>query len=170
VLALALIHGFNWTFVSAPGMQRWTQLMVAGVGAMAFFRSSLFTVRVGDQDVGVGPGSFLQIFRDTADHQVDRVRAHARGLLVGGLMAGLDYEKAYTGLVPYALALMQDVNDEDQQKLVKSLDLLDKEDIAPSIKVRILGLQLMNVVGPSVLSAAVEALEDQVKASAQKAG
>jgi len=33
---------------------------MAGVSAMAFFRSSLFVVRAGDRDVGVGPSGFLR--------------------------------------------------------------------------------------------------------------
>jgi len=161
-LALAVIHGYSWTFGAAGGSQRWTQVLVAGVGAMALFRTSLFTVRAGDRDIGVGPGSFLQIFRDAADHEVDRVRARARGLQVGNLMKGIDYKKAYAGLVPYCLALMQNVPDEDQQKLVRALELLDKEQIDDSVKIRILGLQLLNVVGPGVLSAAVETLREEL--------
>lgn len=45
---------------------------MAGVSAMAFFRSSLFVVRAGDRDVGVGPSGFLQIFLTAADRAVDR--------------------------------------------------------------------------------------------------
>jgi len=42
---------------------------------------------------------------------------------------------------------------------------LDKDDtIGESIKVRILGLHLMNVVGPDVLAAAVASLRDEMKA------
>ena len=36
--------------------------------------------------------------------------------------------------------------------------------IEEAVKIRILGLHLMNVVGPDVLSAAVEALREQMKA------
>jgi hypothetical protein len=70
----------------------------AGVGAMALFRSSLFTVRAGDRDIGVVPGSFLQIFRDAADREVDRVRADARGTTVAKRMEGIDYRKATRAL------------------------------------------------------------------------
>jgi hypothetical protein len=35
---------------------RWTRVMVAGLGAMAFFRTSLFTVRVGDRRYRHRPG------------------------------------------------------------------------------------------------------------------
>lgn len=62
VIALALTHTFGWTFGASgkPGdaTVRWTQVLVAGIGAMALFRTSLFTVRAGDRDIAVGPGSF----------------------------------------------------------------------------------------------------------------
>ena len=109
-------------------------------------------------------GSFLQIFRDGADRAVDRVRAQARGDVVAALMKGISYPKAFEGLPPYCLALMQNVPDEEQTRLTRSLDVLDKDDtIGESIKVRILGLHLMNVVGPDVLAAAVASLRDEMK-------
>ena len=45
--------------------------------------------------------------------------------------------KAFEGLPPYCLALMQNVPDEEQTRLTRSLDVLDKDDtIGESIKVR----------------------------------
>src|SRR5205823_896422 len=49
VAALALTRAFGWTFGASgkPGdtTVRWTQALVAGIGAMALFRTSLFTDR-----------------------------------------------------------------------------------------------------------------------------
>ena len=162
-LALALIRAFDWKFGAGADTVRWVQLLVAGVGAMALFRASLFTVRAGDRDIAVGPATFLQIFRDAADRAVDRLRARARSLHVGKLMDGVDYGKASEGLIPYCLALMQNVPDDEQKKLVQAVKLLDAEPIEPAVKVRILGLLLMNVVGPDVLTAALDALREQLK-------
>jgi hypothetical protein len=55
--AYALIQANDWF-----GLSRWIQVLMAGVSSMAFFRCSLFIVRAGDRDVGVGPIGFLQIF------------------------------------------------------------------------------------------------------------
>jgi hypothetical protein len=165
IVALFVIHVFNWHFgvTSGDPAVRWTQVGIAGTGAMALFRSSLFTVHVGDRDIAVGPSSFLQVFRDAADRGVDRLRAQAHGATVAKLMEAIDYAKAFEGLPPYCLALMQNVPDEDQQKMLHALALLDKDQsIDTAIKVRILGLQLMNVVGPNVLTAAVESLRKQM--------
>lgn len=165
VAALALIRIYGWTFgMNAGGSAlRWTQILLAGTGAMALFRTSLFTLHVADQDIGVGPSSFLQIFRDASDRAVDRLRAKARGDQVAEIMQGISYPKAYEGLPPYCLALMQNVPDEEQVRLMKSLELLNQEQMDDAIKVRILGLHLMNVVGPDVLTAAVESLRDEMK-------
>lgn len=162
--ALALIRTYGWTFGVTLGAEavRWTQVGLAGTGAMALFRTSLFTVHAGDRDIGVGPSSFLQIFRDAADRAVDRLRARVRGDTVSKLMEGISPDKASQGLPPYCLALMQNVPDEEQVKLMQALALLEKDEIDPTIKVRILGLQLMNVVGPNVLTAAVESLRSEM--------
>jgi hypothetical protein len=164
-VALGLIHGFGWTFGSSANAVRWTQVLVAGVGAMALFRTSLFTVRAGDKDVGVGPGSFLQIFRDAADREVDRLRAQSRSMRVAKLMEGIDYERAARGLMPYSLALMQSLADDEQQKTQKAVELLTAIQMDSAIKVRILGLHLMNVVGPDVLDAAVNALRKELEST-----
>jgi hypothetical protein len=162
--ALALIHAFGWTFgvTSGGAALRWTQVGVAGTGAMALFRTSLFTVHAGDRDIGVGPSSLLQIFRDAADRAVDRLRAQDRSGDVSRVMEGISYDKASRGLTLYCLALMQTVPDDEQKRLDDSLALLDNAAIDPAIKVRILGLHLMNVVGPGVLEAAVEALRKEM--------
>ncbi len=164
VAALFLIRTFGWTFGITSGGEvlRWTQVGAAGTGAMALFRTSLFTVHAGERDIDIGPSSFLQIFREAADRAVDRLRARARGETVGKLMEGISYDKASQGLPPYCLALMQNVPDEEQVRLTQSLELLDKDEIDPAIKVRILGLQLMNVVGPNVLEAAVVTLRKEM--------
>ena len=66
---------------------------------------------------------------------------------------------------------MQNVPDEEQTRLTRSLDVLDKDDtIDESIKVRMLGLHLMNVVGSNVLAAAVQSLRDEMKEGGPAAG
>jgi hypothetical protein len=145
------------------GQKRWVQVLLAGVSAMAFFRTSLFTVRAGDRDVGIGPAAFLQIFLAAADRQVDRLRAQARSNAVGEIMKDVDYAKAFEALPPYCLALMQNVSPEDQQGLGRALKRLEQDAGEPSVKVRLLGLELINVVGIDVLTTAVKSLGDQIR-------
>ena len=156
--ALGLIHAYGWF-----GQSRWTQILMAGVSAMAFFRSSLFVVRAGDRDVGVGPSGFLQIFLTAADRAVDRKRAGVRSDAVADVMKGVDYTKALKALPPYSLALMQNVPPEDQQVLSRALETLDQREAEPSVKALLLGIELINVVGVDVLTTAVRSLGDQIR-------
>lgn len=162
--ALYLIHVFQWSFGATTGEAlRWTRVLVAGLGAMALFRSALFTVRIGDRDVAVGPAGFLQTFLAAADRGVDRRGARSRATSVSDLMKGVDYQKASVALPPYCLGLMRNVSAEDQQALAQALAVLDRDSVEDSIKVRLLGLELMNVVGQAVLKDAVDSLEDEIR-------
>ncbi|MEK7404306.1 MAG: hypothetical protein AAB225_04290 [Acidobacteriota bacterium] len=166
--ALALIHTFGWTFgvTGNPDSAavRWTQVLVAGFGALALFRTSLFTVRAGDRDIGVGPSSVLQVFLAAADRAVDRSEARNRDAIVKKAMQGVDYQKAYKALPPYCLALMRNVSAEEQQALEKAVALLDTAKVEDQVKARLLGLELINVVGGKVLQAAVDSLGAEIKA------
>lgn len=157
--ALALIRANGWFSTSGS----WTQILLAGVGAMAFFRTSLFIVRAGDRDVGVGPSGLLQIYLGAADRAVDRRRAAARSDVVAEVMKGIDFGKARRALPPYCLTLMQNVPPEDQQVLERALEALDKRDAEPSVKALLLGLELINVVGVDVLTTAVNSLGSQIR-------
>jgi hypothetical protein len=133
---------------------------------MALFRTSLFAVRAGEKDIGIGPATFLQIFLDAADREVDRLRAQDRSKSVAKLMEGIEYQKAGAILAPYCLALMQNVPKGEQQKLEEAAKLLSAQTLDSSIKARILALQLIDVVGPEVLAAAVDALRTELKSTA----
>ena len=156
--ALHLIDANGWFAQS-----QWTRILMAGVSAMAFFRTSLFVVRAGDRDVGVGPSGFLQIFLSAADRAVDRKRGAARSAAVGEVMKDVNYEKAFQALPPYCLALMQNVSDEDQKAFRKALEELDRGQGDPGIKVRLLGLELINVMGIDVVKTAVRDLGDEIR-------
>ena len=171
VAALYLVRVFGWSFgvdgTKNPAVLEWTQVLVAGFGAMALFRSSLFTVRAGDRDIAVGPSSFLQVILSAADRAVDRLRAQARTATVTEIMKGVSYAKAKTALPTYCLALMQNLAEEDQQKLGSALKSLDSfQGIDDHLKILILGLTLMNVVGPDVLTAAVRSLGAEIREAA----
>ena len=143
---------------------------MAGVSAMAFFRTSLFVVRAGDRDVGVGPSGFLQIFLAAADRAVDRTRARARSDAVAKVMKGVDFDKALQVLAPYCIALMQNLSAEDQDVLKRVLEALRQREAAPSVKALLLGIELINVVGADVLTTAVGSLGEQIRSAPRVAG
>jgi hypothetical protein len=138
---------------------------MAGVSAMAFFRTSLFVVRAGDRDVGIGPSGFLQIYLGAADRAVDRKRAAARSDAVATMMKDVDYNKAKRVLPEYCLALMQNVAADDQKAVVSALKDLDEGPADPSVRAQLLALELINVVGVDVLTTAVKSLGDQIRSA-----
>jgi len=162
--ALGLVRAFGWTFGTESGEAlRWTQVLIAGFGAMAIFRSALFIVRAGDQDVGVGPSGFLQVVLNAADRAVDRRRAGARAGEVSRAMDGVAFAKAAEALPSYCLALMQNASEDEKVALANQVTLLRDAHMEDRAKSLALGLALMNVVGRGVLEAAVLTLRDEIR-------
>ena len=160
VAALGVARAFGWTFGVAeanPTALRWTQVAVAGFGAMALFRSALFNVRVGDQDVAVGPASFLQIVLAAADRGVDRLRAQARAV------SNVSFARADVALSAFCLGLMQNLSKEDQDQFGRQLAALRNASMDDQMKVLSLGLAIMNAVGEDVLETAVKVLGPQLR-------
>jgi hypothetical protein len=140
-------------------------ILVAGLGAMAFFRSSFFTFRLGEKDVPLGPSLIMQVLLDVTDRSVDRGRAAPRALLVADVMSGIDFDKAVLALPAYCFALMQNVSKEEQSAIGQQFTTLNSSSIAPEIKSYLLGLVLLNVVGEAVLRAAVKTLKAQISSA-----
>ena len=164
-VALLVIDEFGWTFgVTQDGATRITQVAAAGLSAMAILRAAVFTVRVGDVDVGVGPNLLLTVVLDAADRAVDRDRANRRNALVVEIMDGVDFDKAKKALPSYCLTLMQNVPKEEQRAVAEEVKSLgNSPDLNKTVRTLNLGLALLNVVGEDVLRASVEALGDEIR-------
>ena len=106
ILALALGRNFGWWETTTADPVHWTQVLTAGLGAMVLLRSSVFRIHVGEQDVDVGPSSFLQSVIDAADRAVDRLRAQERAWTVARVMENVAPDKVLTILPSYTSALM----------------------------------------------------------------
>jgi hypothetical protein len=161
--ALVLVESLNLTFGAAEENARFMQILVAGFGALALFRSSFFTIRIDDKDIGVGPSSFLQVALDAADRAVDRKRATVRAETVKSIMENVDFEKAFFALPTYSNALMQNLNEDAQKEIITNAATLFDFDVDNDIKAQVLGLSLMDYVGEDVLKAAVTSLKHKIK-------
>lgn len=142
------------------------QALVAGFGAMVFFRSALFTVKVGETDVAVGPALFFQILLTATDRQCDRERAEPRSELVAEIMKGVSFERARDALPSFCFELMQNVPPAEQQQFRQVVDALSSSSMRENVKVLNLGLMLINVVGNQVLRAAVRTLGEKIQGPA----
>lgn len=168
-IAYVLIVAFDVKFATAEGdtHKELVQALVAGFGAMVFFRSSLFSVRVGQTDVLVGPALLFQVLLFATDRQCDRERAEPRSALVAEIMRGVDFEKAREALPNYCFELMQNVATNEQNQFVLVVKALASSPTRNDIKSLTLGLMLMNVVGSQVLRVAVRALGPRIQGPAQ---
>jgi hypothetical protein len=169
LFALVAILTFGWTndAGASPQSQRLIHILLAGFGAMAVFRTSLFVVRVGTNDVGVGPVAFLQILLGATDRGVDRKRASERAEKVVRIMGDLDPAFAYNALPAFAIMLMQNLTLEDQKAIGDQVKALSQPEsnIPEQAKVLNVGLLLMNFVGEEVLEDAVRGIRGQLKPS-----
>ncbi|NUT47313.1 MAG: hypothetical protein HOV94_08370 [Saccharothrix sp.] len=163
--ALLLVRTFGWTFGgTTPEGVATLQVLVASLSALALFRSSLFTVRIGAQDVGVGPSTLLATLLAVADRSVDRMRAKDRSSKVVQIMADVSFTKARQALPTFCLGLLQNVTPNEQRELGVAVDALAASRMTDNQKSYALGLLLLNVVGPQVLAQAVSALKTELSA------
>ena len=134
------------------------QVLIAGFGSMALFRTSIFTLRVRDTDVAVGPAAVLQVILNAADRACDRLRAGPRAKGVKDIMLGVSFARAKLALPLHCLALMQNVSAEEQNQLNQAIASLDTAATSDEVKSYNLGLLLMNFVGEDVLKEAIDSL------------
>jgi hypothetical protein len=168
LIAYALILLFDQKFGFDGTKATVVQAMVAGFGAMVFFRSSLFTMKVGDNDVAVGPAIFFQVLLFATDRDCDRQRAKPRSEKVADIMQGVSFEQASDALPNFCFELMQNVPASEVQQFRQVVDALaSSSKMGDSVKALNLGLMLINVVGSQVLRAAVKALGEQIQGPAK---
>jgi hypothetical protein len=180
--AFFLINTFGWTFDFAtenPTASDAIQVLVAGFGAMALFRSSLFIARIGDQEVGIGPAIVLQTVLNAADAGVDRESAKGRAPTVQRIMRSVDAYKAKDVLPEFCYRLLQSSLPEGEYNVVVSKveAIFGKEgkviaagpdgerviEVAESSKAYLLGLIIMNYMGADVLEVAVNTLGSEIQ-------
>lgn len=162
--ALELAHVFGWNFGMPQGAGRHAvQALVAGLGAMTLFRSSFLNLKVGSEDVGIGPSSVLTSLLAVVDRSVDRRRAAQRSRLIASLMDGVSYKKSGLALSMYCIQLMQNLPLDEQEKLRNSVEAVGLTQVDEEMKMLNLGLLLLNAVGPAVLTAAIHDLGDKIK-------
>lgn len=139
-------------------------ILLAGFGAIAFFRSSLFTVRIGETDVGVGPSALLHSLLGAADRIIDRDQAQGRATDVAGIMREVDFDKAQASLPSLCFALVENITPTDQEGVGTQIKrLATSADISLDQKAIILGVYLIRMVGADVLDLAVQALGAEIR-------
>jgi len=141
-------------------------VLLAGFSSLLFFRTSLFKLRVGEDDLAIGPSIVLDTLLGAADRAVDRVMAEPRAELIHELMGTVSFDKAVAILPGHCLALMQNVSTDETQRIVGVVNSLRaNKEMPDKIKSLNLGLALLTVVGEDVLRTAVYRLEADLQDS-----
>lgn len=139
------------------------QILIAGFGALAVFRTSIFTARVGGADISIGPNLLLQVVLSAVDRGVDRTQALHRAAAVTRIATGINFNKAQASLPIFCFGLMQNVSPADQEQVAQQIAKLATAPIPDEVKSASLSLILINVVGPTVLEHAVSSLGNNIK-------
>jgi hypothetical protein len=142
-----------------------SQVLLAGIGAMAFLRSAIFKVKVADEDVPIGPAIILDVLLKFADAQVDRGRAQDRAERIADVIQALPLAHAGVDLPRLCFALMQNLPLDIRQRLLDDITLIvtDTKRSEP-VKVMEIGLVLWSRVGIGTLTGAVMLLRKQLLA------
>ncbi|MFZ3559824.1 hypothetical protein [Streptomyces sp. BH055] len=158
-ISLWLTRSFDLSFGAPEGQARTIlQVLVSGLGAMAFLRSSFLKPKVDGKVRLLGPGAILDAFLLAAEESVDRRQGARRARIVAPIMAPISFNAAYKPLVEHCIELMQNMPTGKAQELRKSVQSLSREDATEASKTLRLGLKLMNAVGPKLLEEAVKSV------------
>lgn len=169
VLVLYVIRVLAWDFgVEGDDAVDLVRILVAGFGALALFRTKLFTAAQGEESVAFGPSRILEMLLDISDRALDRKQATIRGTQVAEIMAGVSFAKAYSVLPVYALGLLEGVDAEEQKRVAADVGALaGSETMDDAAKALGLGAALIRVTGADVLRQAVVGLGESISRSVE---
>lgn len=136
---------------------------LASFGAVAFFRTSFFTARIGGNDVGIGPSALLQSLLGTTDRMVNRDQAQGRASDVADIMKNIDFNTAMYALPALCFTLVENLTPDDQKAVGEQIKALAAtKEMTDDTKAIVLGVYLIRQVGADVLELSVRALGSNI--------
>jgi len=131
----------------------------AGLGALLFFRAKVFTLRVSDTDISVGPSFVLDTLMNAVDNAVARNRAAPRNAAVDRIMDRVSFHRSRVFLPSYCIALLNNVSLDEERRLNMVIASLQDSDMPDGVKARMMGLYLFDLTGAELLEKAVTTLK-----------
>lgn len=135
--------------------------IIAGIGAMAFLRSSVFSYKdSAGKPVDVGPAALLNVILKATERQFDQVVTYNTLAKVDEIMKGIDFVSSSKDLPELINRSMRILSTEEQAQLSSEIVKLLKDDsITEASKSINLGMIMEKYTGVPLLKAAVEALK-----------
>lgn len=121
----------------------------AGFGAMAVFRSKLFTYRTDDgKDIAIGPSIVLETIFKTIDAKIDRRRATARQVRIFDQLHEIRDFNAMANYIEASLFSFQNLSQEDKGQIKTILDQYRAMTTWPdTLKCMGVGFAFLNIAG-----------------------
>jgi len=123
-------------------------VLVAGFGAMFVMRSKLFNLKIGGQDVALGPEQLINVFFSFMEDAIDRVRAQSRIEFVRKLRLNeIDFDR----LDEYSVSMLMSAQALSMEEMAKCRESIERLRTAkykdPSLRSFELGFLLLNRMG-----------------------
>jgi hypothetical protein len=170
--ALFFVRLLNWRFGASDDLLPVIQVLVAGLGSAAVFRSSIFTVAAGDQNIAIGPNAILSVILTAADRGVDRQQALSRFRQAHLVMKDISFDEHAEEIGRVALATMQNVTPSEAEAFDHSITALRDPDQAARLsdeaKAWMLGLSLLGIVGAEVLEQITLGILEKARSASPK--
>lgn len=148
-------------FVPAPGKKADPLLfanlaITAGFGSAVIIRARLFSARIGDQDVAVGPGYVVDQLLSILDRQIDRKRALERTGIVTSSVTGVDFERSSKMVSTLILGSTQNLSPQEQKRLANRIREIRSQPTANQEKSFALGFLVLDFMGEDFLAKVME--------------
>jgi len=148
--------------VGALGEHSIGLIIFAGLGAMAFLRSSFFNYKAANgQVVAVGPAAILSVFLRAAESEFDRIISNDNVKFAAALMKGIPFVSASKDLPLIILGSMRALSSEEQKTL--SDDILKLvNDINPTTEAKNIAMCtiLIRYTGYDLLTTSIRSLRE----------
>lgn len=170
LFALYAIRVFGWNFgFDSGGSRDLGRVLFAGFGALALFRTKLFTAAVKGESVSFGPSRILEQLLAISDRQVDRKQGILRSRTAAIEMRDVSFQKAFGSLPVYVLGLLENCSEDEQKRLALDVSkLLETTTMDDTSKAQALGVAVMRLIGPELFKQSVKALGPSIKRTPSK--
>lgn len=127
--------------------------VASGLGAAVILRSRVFTARLGDEQVSIGPGYVVDQLLGIIDAQIDRRRALQRVQIVVELMKGKDFDGSRIHSSTMITGSRQNLSLQEQKDLANQIREVVDRKIPDQEKSYALGFILLDFMGEEFLKA-----------------